>query len=152
MPLRPRQKILPLAPIPQTFADRVLAVGDAAGLVKATTGGGIYYSLVSGALAAEVLIAGLRRDRLDAAALRPYETAWRRKLGPELQAQLRLRRIAHRLTDIADQAPTKVRVRLLPVLLAERAAGREGAATLRAVADAPELLAILTFTAPEGTP
>ena len=99
LPLRPRQKILPLAPIPQTFADRVLAVGDAAGLVKATTGGGIYYSLVSGALAAEVLIAGLRRNRLDAAALRPYETAWRKKLGPELQAQLQLRRIAHRLTD-----------------------------------------------------
>jgi len=75
---------------------------------------------------------------------------------PGYLSQLRQRfanpRIAHRLTDIADQAPAKVRVRLLPVLLAERAAGREGAATLRAVADAPELLAILTFTAPEGTP
>jgi len=76
---------------------------------------------------------------------------------PGYLAQLRQRfanpRIAHRLTDIADQAPTKVRVRLFPVLLAERAAGRDGAATLRAVADAPELLAILTFTAPpEGTP
>jgi len=52
-------------------------------------------------------------------------------------------RIAHRLTDIADQAPTKVRVRLLPVLRAERAAGRTGDATLKALADAPELLAIL---------
>ncbi|MEO6116760.1 MAG: mannitol dehydrogenase family protein [Pseudolysinimonas sp.] len=52
-------------------------------------------------------------------------------------------RIAHRLTDIADQAPTKVRVRLLPVLRAELAAGRNGAATLRALADAPDLLAIL---------
>ena len=53
--LTPRQKILPLAPIPRTFADRVLAIGDAAGLVKATTGGGIYYSLVSGDMAADVL-------------------------------------------------------------------------------------------------
>jgi fructuronate reductase len=65
---------------------------------------------------------------------------------PGYLAQLRERfanpRIAHRLTDIADQAPTKVRVRLLPVLEAERAAGRTGAATLRALADAPELLAI----------
>jgi len=73
---------------------------------------------------------------------------------PAYLAQLRQRfanpRIAHRLTDIADQAPAKVRVRLLPVLRAERAAGRSGAATLRALADAPELLAILT--AKEGTP
>ena len=54
----PRLKMLPLAPIPRTFTDRVLAVGDAAGLVKATTGGGIYYSLVSAAMAADVLGAG----------------------------------------------------------------------------------------------
>jgi fructuronate reductase len=74
---------------------------------------------------------------------------------PAYLAQLRQRfanpRIAHRLADIADQAPAKVRVRLLPVLQAERAAGRSGAGTLRALADAPELLAILK-TATEGTP
>jgi fructuronate reductase len=74
---------------------------------------------------------------------------------PAYLAQLRQRfanpRIAHRLTDIADQAPAKVRVRLLPVLRAERAAGRSGAATLRALADAPELLDILK-SATEGTP
>lgn len=66
---------------------------------------------------------------------------------PGYLQQLRQRfanpRIAHRLTDIADQATTKVRVRLLPVLRAERAAGRSGEATLKALADAPELLAIL---------
>jgi len=66
---------------------------------------------------------------------------------PGYLQQLRQRfanpRIAHRLTDIADQAPTKVRVRLLPVLRAERAAGRTGDATLNALADTPELLAIL---------
>ena len=51
--IAPRLKMLPLAPIDRTYADRVLAVGDAAGLVKPTTGGGIYYSLVSASLAAE---------------------------------------------------------------------------------------------------
>jgi fructuronate reductase len=74
---------------------------------------------------------------------------------PSYLAQLRQRfanpRIAHRLTDIADQAPAKVRVRLQPVLRAELAAGRSGAATLRALADAPELLDILK-SATEGTP
>ena len=59
-------KLLPLAPIRSTFSDRVLAVGDAAGLVKATTGGGIYYSLVSAPAAAEALAAALRKDALRA--------------------------------------------------------------------------------------
>src|SRR5262249_8832664 len=44
----PRLKILPLGPVSRTYAHRILAVGDAAGLAKPTTGGGIYYSLISG--------------------------------------------------------------------------------------------------------
>ena len=36
--LPPRQKILPLGAIERTYADRLLAIGDAAGLVKPTTG------------------------------------------------------------------------------------------------------------------
>jgi geranylgeranyl reductase family protein len=95
----PRQKILPLAPIRRTFADRLLAVGDAAGLVKATTGGGIFYSLVSAGIASEVLASALRADRLEGGSLQPYEKAWRARLGPELKAQLRLRRLSQRLSD-----------------------------------------------------
>jgi flavin-dependent dehydrogenase len=50
-------------------------------------------------MAAEILTGALTRDRLQAGALAPYEAAWRRRLGPEIQAQLRLRQIAHRLRD-----------------------------------------------------
>ena len=95
----PRQKILPLAPIRKTYTHRLLAVGDAAGLVKATTGGGIYYSLVSAGIAAETLNDGLRRDVLGEDALRGYQRHWQKRLGPELQAQLSLRLLANRLTD-----------------------------------------------------
>lgn len=98
-PLVPRQKVLPLAPITRTYAARILAVGDAAGLVKATTGGGIYYSLLSAGLASDVLARALRADRLHASALQPYERAWKARLGPELKAQLRLRHLAHQLSD-----------------------------------------------------
>ena len=97
--LTPRQKVLPLAPIPRTYASRVLAVGDAAGLVKATTGGGIYYSLLSAGMASDVLGSALRADRLQASALQPYEAAWKSRLGPELKAQLRLRLLSQRLSD-----------------------------------------------------
>jgi digeranylgeranylglycerophospholipid reductase len=95
----PRLKMLPLAPLRRTFTDRIVAVGDAAGLVKPTTGGGIYYSLVSARLASDVLSSALRADRLDAAMLKRYETAWKKRLGPELKAQLRLRLLSQRLSD-----------------------------------------------------
>ena len=95
----PRQKILPLAPIERTFADRVVVLGDAAGPVKSTTGGGIYYSLISAALAAETLAAAFASGDLSAAALAGYESRWRKRLGPELRWQLVLRRIAKHLTD-----------------------------------------------------
>jgi digeranylgeranylglycerophospholipid reductase len=96
---RPRQKMLPLAPIRRTYADRLLVVGDAAGLVKATTGGGIYYSVLSGAIAADVLGGALRRGDAGARALRAYEARWRARLDAELQAQLSLRLLAQRLSD-----------------------------------------------------
>jgi digeranylgeranylglycerophospholipid reductase len=99
-PFTPRQKVLPLAPIARTFMSRVLAVGDAAGLVKATTGGGIYYSLLSARMAGDVLTRALRADRLQAAALKPYEIAWKARLGAELKAQLRLRVLGERLSDV----------------------------------------------------
>ena len=95
----PRRRLLPLAPIRRTYADRLLAVGDAAGLVKPTTGGGIYYSLVSARLAAEVLSSALRRDHLDAATLSRYQAAWRARLMPEFRAQLAMRMLAQRLSD-----------------------------------------------------
>jgi len=77
----------------------VLVVGDAAGLVKPTTGGGIYYSLVSATLAAETLIAALRSDRLDGDGLAVYQQRWRQRLGPEFQTQLALRMLAQRMSD-----------------------------------------------------
>jgi digeranylgeranylglycerophospholipid reductase len=95
----PRQKILPLGPIERTYGDRVMALGDAAGLVKPTTGGGIYYSLVSAGLAAQTLAERLPCDELKAESLAIYEQRWRKRLGSELRWQLLLRRIAHRLRD-----------------------------------------------------
>jgi geranylgeranyl reductase family protein len=95
----PRVKVLPLAPVARTWSRRVLAVGDAAGLVKATTGGGIYFGLLSGRIAAEVLAGALRDDRLTGTSLREYERRWRARLWPEIRAGLAFRAIASRLND-----------------------------------------------------
>jgi digeranylgeranylglycerophospholipid reductase len=97
--LLPRRRMLPLASVKRTYADRVLAVGDAAGLVKPTTGGGIYYSVVSGEIAAEVLGRQLAANELSAAALREYESSWRERFQSEFTAQLALRFVAQRMRD-----------------------------------------------------
>jgi flavin-dependent dehydrogenase len=99
--LAPRQKILPLGAIGRTFGDRMLAIGDAAGLVKPTTGGGIHYSIVSAALAADVSVDALARDRLDAESLSAYERAWREQLADEFEAQHQLREVVTKLSDQA---------------------------------------------------
>ena len=95
----PRLKILPLGPVAKTYGPRLLAVGDAAGLVKPTTGGGIYYSLISGQFAAETLSDALVADDLRESRLRQYETRWRERLGAEIRIGLAFRLLASRLND-----------------------------------------------------
>jgi geranylgeranyl reductase family protein len=97
--MAPKRRMLPLGCVKRTFTDRVLAVGDAAGLVKPTTGGGIYYSVVSGEIAAEVLASRLATGDLSAAAMREYETRWRERFQSEFTAQLALRFVAQRMRD-----------------------------------------------------
>jgi flavin-dependent dehydrogenase len=71
---------LPLAPLSRTYGDRVLAVGDAAGLVKPTTGGGIYYSLLSAGWAADTVVAACEAGRFSSSVLSAYERTWREHL------------------------------------------------------------------------
>jgi digeranylgeranylglycerophospholipid reductase len=97
----PRLKILPLGAVERTYADRLLAIGDAAGLVKPTTGGGIHYSIISASIAADVALEGLATDRLTAASLATYERRWRAELENEFDAQQELRDVA---TGLSDQA------------------------------------------------
>jgi digeranylgeranylglycerophospholipid reductase len=51
-------------------------------------------------MAADVLAPAIRAERVEAEHLSLYERRWRKRLGPELDAQLSLRRLAHRLDDV----------------------------------------------------
>ena len=56
-----RTGILPLGgPLEKTFSDRILLCGDAAGFVNAFTAEGIYYSMVTGDLAADTAVSALQ--------------------------------------------------------------------------------------------
>jgi geranylgeranyl reductase family protein len=60
--------------------ERVLLVGDAAGLINPLNGEGIQYALSSGRWASERLVAALGRGRLGRADLRPYADRVHREL------------------------------------------------------------------------
>jgi digeranylgeranylglycerophospholipid reductase len=97
-PGRPVVRLLPLGPLRRTFGSRVLAIGDAAGLVKPTTGGGIYYSLLSASWAAETVRSAFGRGDFSGRTLGGYEELWRAGLGKELRIGVWFRRLANRLT------------------------------------------------------
>ncbi|MFO8143130.1 MAG: NAD(P)/FAD-dependent oxidoreductase [Dehalococcoidales bacterium] len=88
-----------LKPLPRTYGNRVLVVGTAAGQVKPTTGGGIYYGLLCADMAAENLHRALSQNDLSSGRLAGYQREWRKRLGRELGKGYRARRLYQRLSD-----------------------------------------------------
>lgn len=88
---------VPIRPTPCSYSTRAMLVGDVAGQVKPTTGGGIYYALRCADIAGEVLGAALAAGDLSADALRPYEERWKGMLGRELRIGYVARRIYEQL-------------------------------------------------------
>lgn len=87
-----RCSVLPLGFLPRSYEDRIVVVGEAAGHIKATTCGGIYYGMLTGEIAGDVLDSCLVEDRLEAASLSAYETRWRELLEEEISSGLKLRK------------------------------------------------------------
>jgi flavin-dependent dehydrogenase len=74
-------------------------VGDAAGQVKSTSGGGIYFGMLSACIAAETAAEAFQRGRFDAETMATYETHWRASLGFEVRLGSLFRRLFSRLAD-----------------------------------------------------
>jgi len=98
-PARPVRRLLPLSPLAKTYADRLLVIGDAGGFTKPTTGGGIFFSLLTASLAADTLVEAFAAGRLDEAFLGRYERRWQERLGQELRVASWLRQVLVRCTD-----------------------------------------------------
>lgn len=90
-------KIKPIAygPVKKSVKGRILTVGEAAGQVKTTTGGGIFYGLLCSEIAVEKLAKNLKNN----GSLNDYELTWRSTLISELDIGVRLREIASQLSD-----------------------------------------------------
>ena len=78
------QKAIPIGNLARSYGDRVVVIGDAAGQVKPTTGGGIYFGHLGARIAAEVLDEALGSDNLAAGQLSRYQKHWKIKMGKEL--------------------------------------------------------------------
>jgi geranylgeranyl reductase family protein len=92
-------RTIALRPPKRTYGDRLIIVGGAAGQLKPTTGGGIYFGLLSAHIAAAVLNKALRSDGLSASCLASYEVGWKDKLMPELNSGYLARTLYEHLSD-----------------------------------------------------
>jgi geranylgeranyl reductase family protein len=90
---------IPLKTSAKSYAERVIVVGTAAGQVKPTTGGGIYYGLLCAEIAADQLHQALKSDDLSAKSLAGYERRWKRKIGHELRIGYWARKVYEHLSD-----------------------------------------------------
>jgi geranylgeranyl reductase family protein len=80
-------------PLTRTYIDRVMAVGDAAGMVMPTNGGGIQTAMITGRLAAEAAV----RFFEDKTPLSSYEDAWKEQIGVEMENSKNMRQASDRL-------------------------------------------------------
>jgi len=93
------RKRIAQAPVGRCTAERIVAVGEAAGHVKTTTGGGIYYGLLSAELAAEVITGAFRKGDFSSRALSDFERCWRAAFGSELLVGYFARKLASSFSD-----------------------------------------------------
>lgn len=93
-------------PVARTWTDNVLLVGDAAGHVMASNGGGIPTAMVGGELAALTIMRHFEHGE----SLATYERAWRREMGRELETALAVLRVADQV--MRSDTITEVSMRL----------------------------------------
>jgi digeranylgeranylglycerophospholipid reductase len=70
--------------IPRSYSDRIVVVGEAAGQIKTTTGGGIYYGLLGAEIASDVINKAFKKGNFQGRTLSEYQRLWRRSLGREI--------------------------------------------------------------------
>jgi geranylgeranyl reductase family protein len=90
---------IPFGKISKSYARRLVIVGEAAGQVKTTTGGGIYFGLLCSEIAVQTIINAFKRNDFSEKIFKEYERRWREKIEPELKAGTYLRNIFSRLSD-----------------------------------------------------
>ncbi len=77
---------LPIVPLKQTYCNRTILVGDAAGFINPFSGEGIYYAMVSGEIASIVIEKASNYENFDANLLSLYQKLWMKEFGKDIYA------------------------------------------------------------------
>ncbi|MEM2936458.1 MAG: NAD(P)/FAD-dependent oxidoreductase [Candidatus Bathyarchaeia archaeon] len=91
--------VITCGPIPKTFSDNFLVVGDAAGHVKPTTGGGVILGGICASIAGGVAAEAVKRGDSSSDFLVEYERLWKERLDREFRAARLARKALNRLSD-----------------------------------------------------
>lgn len=91
--------IIPIGTSSTTVGDGVLLVGDAAGQVKPTSGGGIYIGGTCARIAGEIAGYAALAGETTHQTLAEYERRWQKQIGGELRFGLAARRVLTALSD-----------------------------------------------------
>ncbi len=75
---------IPIKYLKKTFTRRALLVGDAAGIVKPLSGGGIFTGMVSSIHASTAISEAIKDEDFSEKKLSKYQKGWKRELGKEL--------------------------------------------------------------------
>jgi digeranylgeranylglycerophospholipid reductase len=95
---------IPLKPLGKTYCKRVILAGDAAGQVKPTTGGGVYYGMICAQLTADTLKTAFTKNDFSERSMSGYQKAWQKEIGRELRNGYYARRIYEKFSNqIIDQ-------------------------------------------------
>jgi len=86
-------------PIPKTYSNGLLIVGDAASQVKPTTGGGIVFGLLCSKMAGEVAYQAVKNHNYSENFLSQYQSLWREAVGFDMMVMRQARKLLNRLTD-----------------------------------------------------
>ncbi len=90
---------IPLKPLNSTVRERLLVVGDAAGQVKPTTGGGLYFGMLCADMAAEALHKAIIQRDYSRKQLMVYQREWQALLLSELKREYWARRAYQLLSN-----------------------------------------------------
>lgn len=86
-------------PVPRSFHNGLLVVGDAASHVKPTTGGGVVMGLTCAKIAGKAAAYAVRHKNSSAYFLSEYERHWKEKIGFDMMAMKRLRLMLNGFSD-----------------------------------------------------
>jgi geranylgeranyl reductase family protein len=90
---------IPISYLKKPYANRALLVGDAAGIVKPLSGGGIYTGMVSGEKAALCLSDAYAEEDFSEKRLKSYVNMWQAELGSELRRAYFIQKLYSKISD-----------------------------------------------------